>query len=255
MGRRTVQADFVADVGNSRIKWGRCQAAAVPDFISLPPEPPHVWQEQLKKWGVRAPGRWVVAGVVPAGRDALADWLRQQGHKVHLLNSCEQLPLRVELERPEEVGIDRLLNAVAANTRRATGQPVVIADAGSAVTVDSVDESGAFRGGAIFPGLRLMSEALHTYTALLPRVEVAAPAPALPGTSTRAAIQAGVYWAVVGGIQTLVGRQDPKADARPVIFLTGGDAPLLQPGLSCQAVHWPQMTLEGLRIAAETMTE
>src|SRR5207244_770071 len=162
-------------------------AAAVTDFVSLAPDQPEAWQEQPKKWGPRAPRRWVVAGVAPTSRDALADWLRQQDHAVHLLNSCQELPVRVKLEHPEEVGIDRLLNAVAANTRRAAEQPVVIADAGSAVTVDLVDKSGAFRGGAIFPGLRLMSEALHAYTAALPRVQPVAPAPPVPGTSTRTA--------------------------------------------------------------------
>ena len=91
---------------------------------------------------------------------------------MRVLQYAGELPLRVELEKPDHVGIDRLLDAVAVNSRRAPGVPAVIIDAGSAVTVDLVDGAGAFRGGAILPGLRLMAKSLHDYTALLPLIEL-----------------------------------------------------------------------------------
>ncbi len=126
-------------------------------------------------------------------------------------------------------------------------------DAGSAVTVDWLDESGAFAGGAIFPGIRLMTQALHDYTALLPLVKVEHANPPLPATSTPVAIEAGVFWAVAGGIQALVAQLAARANASPEVFLTGGDGLLLAKALN-QDVHlWPHMTLEGIRIAAETM--
>ena len=82
------------------------------------------------------------------------------------------MPLEVELEHPDKVGIDRLLNAVAANRRRQEHVAAILVDAGSAVTVDYLDGNGVFRGGAIFPGFRLMARALHDYTALLPIVDI-----------------------------------------------------------------------------------
>ena len=246
-----MNADIVADVGNTRVKWGRCSGGAVVASASLPPDDPAAWREQLDRWGPAGPLTWAVAGVHPQRRQGLLDWLRQRGERAWALTDWRQLPLRVLLERPERVGIDRLLDAVAANRRRPAGVPAAVIDAGSAVTVDWLDEAGAFAGGAIFPGLRLMAQALHEHTALLPLIEVPKAAPPLPGTSTPAALAAGVYWAVAGGIRALLEQYAAGAGMAPAVFLTGGDGPLLQPALGSHVVLWPHLTLEGLRLTAE----
>jgi type III pantothenate kinase len=199
----------------------------------------------MVRWAVAPDTRWVVSGVHPQRRDALTAWLNVAGARVQVLDSYRQLPLTVAVEAPEQVGIDRLLNAVAANTRR-HGMPAAIVDAGSAVTVDYVDRSGAFRGGAIFPGLRLMAKALHDYTAALPMVVIDCAEPA-PGTSTIRAIRSGILHAVMGGIHEIVGCY--AHDSMCHIYLTGGDAPLLALGsghLAIAAHPWPEMTLEGI---------
>jgi len=248
-----MHADFVADIGNTRVKWGRCVQERVAEIVSLPPNDPEMWQRQLQAWHTPTTCCWYVAGVNPQRRDYLIDWLRQQAQQVVLLQTAAELPLQVALEKPNAAGIDRLLDAVAANTRRTLGQPAVIVDAGSAVTVDWLDEAGIFRGGAIFPGLRLMSQALNSYTALLPLVSITTPLPALPGTSTRAAIEAGVYWSVAGGINALIDRMAKQAGGRPTIFVTGGDAQLLSAAVDFSAIVWPEMTLEGIRIASSSV--
>jgi type III pantothenate kinase len=242
--------DAVADVGNSRIKWGRCEAGRLEDIVSLPPDDVPAWAKQLEAWGREQPRIWMVAGVHPPRRSELAEWLRGRGQTVYLLERAAPLPLQVRLEHPDRVGIDRLLNAVAANTRRRPNHPGIVIDAGSAVTVDYLDAAGAFHGGAIFPGLRLMARALNDHTALLPLVEVREPGP-LPATSTTAAIQAGVFWAVVGGIEALVRQLRALVAKEADIFLTGGDAGLLAPRLQEPVTVWPEMTLEGIRQSAE----
>ena len=244
---------LVVDVGNSRIKWGRCQDGRISESVSLPADDPKTWQEQLGLWNLASAIPWVVTGVHPQRRDRFAEWLRQRGDSVRILDDWQQLPLRVRVARPEWVGIDRLLNAVAASRRVRPGVPAVLVDAGSAVTVDWLDESGAFAGGAIFPGVRLMTQALHDYTALLPLVQIQQPAPPVPATSTPAAVEAGVFWAVVGGIQALSGRLGSRAPTPAEVFLTGGDAALLAPAMNQDVRIWPHMTLEGIRIAAETL--
>jgi type III pantothenate kinase len=247
-----VSPDVVVDVGNSRIKWGRCAGGAVAEAVALPPDAPDVWQRQLESWGLDAGSCWAVAGVHPQRRDALVNWLEWQGGRVWVASDPRQLPLEVRLEHPERVGIDRLLNAVAAllcwERRRL---PAAVADAGSAVTVDWLDETGAFRGGGIFPGLRLMARALHDYTALLPPVEVTQPPPYFPGLSTTQAMQAGVYYATAGGINTLIGLLCVRSPQPTHIYLTGGDAALLSGAVDPRAELWPEMTLEGLRLSAE----
>jgi len=243
-------ARLVVDVGNTRIKWGLCDATAVVASASLTPDDPAAWQQQLDAWRLTGPLAWAVSGVHPQRRDRLADWLRQRGDTVHLVTSPKQLPLQVDLPHPEKVGIDRLFNAVAVNTRRRPNTGAVIVDAGSAVTVDYLDQRGVFRGGAILPGPRLMAKALHDYTALLPLVEVDANIE-VPAASTGEAMKAGIFCAVQGGIRVLITRLCSETpDSRPGIFLCGGDAPLLGRDLVPNVGEWPLMTLEGLRIAA-----
>jgi type III pantothenate kinase len=242
--------DIVVDVGNSRIKWGRCATTAVESIASLLHDAPQDWQDAFQRWNLTGRRIWIVAGVNPKQRDSFMDWLTRQGQSVHLLESPGLLPLAVRLERPDHVGIDRLLNAVAANSRRPAETPAVLVDAGSAVTVDWLDESGGFCGGAILPGLRLMTQALHNYTALLPLVHITASCPELPAVSTRAAVEAGVYWTAAGGVNTLIARLAGRSKKAPAVFLAGGDAPLLAPALSADVQVWPEITLEGIRLTA-----
>jgi type III pantothenate kinase len=261
-----MKPDLVVDVGNSRIKWGRCARDAVAEVAALPPDDPAAWQRRLDDWKAAGPLTWVLSGVHPQRRDRLADWLRRRGDTVRLVESAAQLPLAVKVEHPDKVGIDRLLDAVAANTRRRPGLPAVVIDAGSAVTVNYLDEDGAFLGGAILPGLRLMAQALHDYTALLPLVDLRQPPPPVSvlgpdphrpispvGTNTTEAVKAGILYAVVGGVESLINALWSPSGGGLEVFLTGGDADILEPELAYEVLWWPQMTLEGIRLTAEAL--
>jgi type III pantothenate kinase len=222
----------------------------------LPPDDPSAWQRQLEAWKLAGRLAWAISSVHPARSERLKAWAQDRGDAVWVVDTWQSLPLTIALEHPGRVGMDRLLNAVAArswcqgHTDR-LGVPAVIADAGTAITVDWLDETGTFRGGAIFPGLRLMAEALHQHTALLPLIEVRQPGPSVPGTSTPAAMEAGIFWAATGGIRALVEQMAGRAKSQPVCFLTGGDAGMLHASLGADFKLWPDMTLQGLRIAAE----
>jgi type III pantothenate kinase len=242
--------DVVVDVGNTAIKWGRCLAGGVREICSLPPQGLNAWREQAHRWQLPSPLVWVVAGVHPERRDAFVSYARLRGDTVHVLTHAASLPLVVRLEKPDHVGIDRLLDAVAANSRRMAGVSAVVIDAGSAVTVDLVDRDGAFVGGAILPGLRLMAKALHDYTALLPLIPPPLKRPPVPGNATPSAMESGIFWAVAGGIEALVREYRIHCGSSVEVFLTGGDAPLLHAVLP-EAQLWPAMTLEGIRLSAE----
>ena len=153
-----MKVDVVVDVGNSRIKWGRCAEHRVALSSSLPPDEPLAWLKQLNDWNLSSPLVWAVSGVHPARCGALVDWLREKGQTVWPLERAKQLPLEVLLDHPDRVGIDRLLNAVAAKDRIQRMVPKIAIDAGTAVTVDLIDEEGRFRGGAISPGFLLMAQ-------------------------------------------------------------------------------------------------
>jgi type III pantothenate kinase len=246
---------LVADIGNTRIKWGLCGAEGIERAASLP-DNSDAWRNQLSEWRLSEPQRWTLAGVHPRRRDQFAVWLREAGHNVRVLDHFSQLPLELSVGAPERVGIDRLLNVLAAKALATGNARAIVVDVGSAITVDLLDEGGSFAGGSIFPGLRLMAEALHDYTAMLPLVKVTEHPTALPGKSTGPAIAAGIYWAAAGGIAALIRelhRAVPGVEPLPV-FLTGGDAAVIAGEMPDQDLYRyelrPMLTLEGIRIAA-----
>ena len=114
-----------------------------------------------------------------------------------------RLPLDVLLERPSEVGSDRLVNAVAAHTTY--GGPLIVVDFGTATTLDVVDGDGNYAGGIIAPGINLSMRALHMAAAQLPNVAVERPASVI-GRSTVGAMQSGVFWGYVALVEGLVAR-------------------------------------------------
>lgn len=98
-----------------------------------------------------------------------------------------------------------------------------------------------------------MALALHQYTALLPLIETPRKLPSLPGTSTRAAMAAGIVWATGGGIKSLIEQYSRLTAVPPHLFLTGGDGPLLRRMFDSTVEHLPDLTLEGIRLTAESL--
>jgi len=253
-----MKPNVVADIGNSRIKWGLCSNDRVERMAPLPVDDPEAWQQQAEAWDLSPGQKWVLASVQRQTLLRYSKWVRSRGDTVRVLMSWKDLGVQVRLEHPEGVGFDRLLNAIAAKDHVKRPLPILIVDAGSAVTVDQVDATGAFFGGVIFPGCRLMAKALHDYTDALPQVDVNVVSPPLPGNTTTGAIQGGVFWAVAGGIKAVLRQMAARARhgswhgrEDPVVFLTGGDAKLLAPVMDSWVIVWPEITLEGIRIAAE----
>ncbi|MBX9626453.1 MAG: type III pantothenate kinase [Gemmataceae bacterium] len=243
--------DIVVDIGNSRIKWGWGEPM---QMASLPPDDEPAWDRQLAELGLSGKLTWAVAGVHPARLERFAAWATARGDHIRVITHAD-IPLKIDVDEPAKVGIDRLLNALAARKLTGPGQPAVIAGVGTAVTVDLLTERGEFAGGVIFPGLRLMADALHRHTALLPPVEVFPLPPGLPAKNTRDAIHAGVVWAVAGGIDAAVRQLAARCPVRPIVWVTGGDGALMLYGLRSDGEYdvrpRPTLTLEGIRLAAE----
>jgi type III pantothenate kinase len=246
--------DLVVDVGNTRMKWGLVDSAArLIQTTALPLDDESSWLRQVDSWSVARGTRWTLAATHPSYRNLLAGWIKQRGDSVRIIDDYRQLPLKVRVDQPEQVGIDRLLNAIAILPKAPRGGPIVIVNAGSAVTVDLVDVDGVFRGGAIFPGFRLMARALNDYTAKLPRIELFGADAPLPGTNTIAAIEAGIGNAIRGGVLRIVDRY-AESFGKPRVYIAGGDAELLADLKSEAEMAGPFLTLEGIRIAARELS-
>jgi type III pantothenate kinase len=193
-----------------------------------------------------------VASVVPAVSAAIESIAERRACPL-LIASAGTVPLAVRVDRPGDVGADRLVNALAA--ARLYGTPAVVVDFGTATTFDCVAADGAYVGGAIAPGLLLGLEALAARTAKLPRIELRAPDRAI-GRDTVSAMQSGAifgYQALAGGLLQRV--RGELADANDVAaadvraILTGGlsAAPWAR-GLDGIDAIDPELTIKGLAI-------
>jgi len=164
----------------------------------------------------------------------------------------QRLPIQVDVDFPEKVGMDRLLHAVAAQFLRKSDQPVITVGSGTAITVDVVDAAGVFRGGAILPGILLGAKSLHEETTTLPHVnvwELLSHEPAVIGRNTEAAIASGLYWGHLGGVRELITRETAwlkqHSPRSPLIVLTGGASGIIAPYLP-RARHLPDLALRAL---------
>ncbi len=153
--------------------------------------------------------------------------------------------LRVDnrTEAPEQVGLDRLLNARAAIAREARAWIVI--DCGTAITCDLVSADGRFMGGAIAPGAGLSARALHEGAALLPEVGLRCIDGAL-GRNTDDALTAGLYWGFRGLVGRLAARVAEASSAPTRVLITGGDGALLGEEFMPDALYVRDLTLEGI---------
>jgi type III pantothenate kinase len=268
---------FVAvDIGNTRLKLGLFSSAELESGTALP-EPAGTLSvsadrlDEIAAWLAPhsvADIAWYIGSVQRSFTTELIDWLRrQQAGRITLLCSGD-LPLRVDLPRPDMVGIDRLLAAVGVNALRGPQRPAVIVDLGTAMTVDLISADGAFQGGAILPGIAMSARALHEFTDLLPLIEMAElhEAPAEVGKDTVAAMRSGLFWGTIGAARELIARMaassTPAAassrgakttDPLPQIFLTGGAAASVAMLLAADAQYVADLTLGGIALTAATM--
>ncbi|RKY08545.1 MAG: hypothetical protein DRP66_04315 [Planctomycetota bacterium] len=168
----------------------------------------------------------VVSSVKPAWTDMTADICRSQfGENIKIIGKDVPLPIDTAVDNSMEVGTDRLVAAAAAFA--VVEDAVVVADFGTALTIDLVDENGVFMGGVIYPGFDMTARALHEGTAKLPKVKVEKPK-ASYGANTQEAIRCGLYYAVVGLLETVTRRYAEEIGKWPQTILTGGAAGVIK---------------------------
>ena len=188
----------------------------------------------------------IIASVVPATLFTIKSLCRDYFNCEPLVIGEEgvDLGLEVLIDRPEDVGADRLVNAVSAH--RQYGGPLIIVDFGTATTFDVVDGEGSYVGGVIAPGINLSLEALHLAAARLPRIGVRRPGSVI-GRSTIPAMQSGVYWGYTGLIEGLVARiAEEYGDGTATVIATGGLAVLFDGATDVIDHVDPDLTIRGL---------
>jgi type III pantothenate kinase len=187
----------------------------------------------------------IIASVVPQSLFNLRSLCRKyfQAEPLVVGEPGIDVGLRINMDRPQDVGADRLVNAVAAH--KIYGGPLIVIDFGTATTFDVVSKTGDYEGGVISPGVNTSLEALHLAAAQLPRIEVTKPQRVI-GDATTPAMQSGTYWGYLGLIEGLVARIKEEYDEPMKVVATGGLANLFRNATSVIEDVNQDLTIEGL---------
>jgi type III pantothenate kinase len=262
---------IAVDIGNSRIKLGRFDPPPYSTPLPLPVQTLELPLANrhgdfdtapLERWcaaNAAYDAAWRISTVHSGATERFVDAARRTaavlGREWTLqVIASDEVPLVIDVDFPELVGTDRLMAAVAANRLRAADRAAIVADLGTAITVDLVTANGAFAGGAILPGLAMSARALDEHTDALPCVAVdrwqGPPAPL--GKATEPAIEAGLFWGAVGAIRELVAQYSNSLPDAPDLFVSGGGsqwiANLLSRGHDRRVLHVPHLVLSGIAL-------
>lgn len=241
------------DAGNSRVAVGVFDGDRLAFSVRIPHRDVADLEEALAR-AVAGHGPWggaVLASVVPSLDDRLAHACREvTGADPVVIDHTRDLGLTIATRDPSQVGADRLVNSAAAF--QMFGGPLVVVDAGTAVTTCAVTADGRYLGGAIAPGPGISLDALVARTEKLPDVSLEVPdGPDSPiAGDTASAMRAGVVYGFAGLVDRLASEAArslaPAGTAR--VVLTGGFAPVLRPYLTLPHQWEPDLTLTGLRL-------
>jgi type III pantothenate kinase len=189
----------------------------------------------------------IVSNVVPPITFDLKTLCRRyfRCEPMFILEPGVELGAKVLIDFPQEVGADRVVNAIAGKDR--FGAPLIVVDIGTAATFDVVDRDGNYCGGAIAPGINLSLKALEMAAAKLPHIAIRRPEHVI-GKATVPAMQSGLFWGYVGLIEGLVARIREEFGEPMRVVATGGLSPLFAGATNVIEVIDPDLTLWGLRL-------
>lgn len=193
----------------------------------------------------------IIASVVPQLQPAINNYVKKYLEKEPLIvNNKMRTGMKILTDYPEEVGADRIVNAVAAYDRYRCA--LIVVDFGTAITFDCVSAAGDYLGGIIAPGMAISLDALGRRTAKLPRVDISTPPASVIGKNTVDAMKAGIlfgYGSMVDGLVRKISSAMPTV--APKIIATGGMAELIKPYSETIEQVEPLLTLEGLYLLHE----
>lgn len=247
---------LTVDVGNTMT------AAAVFRSRSI------VWRRRVptpSSWSSRAlrslfPSPWagrvtaaIVSSVVPRLNRGLRDGIRRDCRvRPVFLDSRTPGGLVLRIDRPDELGADRIADCVGALTM--FPPPLIVIDSGTAITFDLVDRSGEYLGGCILPGVGIAIQCLADHAAKLKRVEFRIP-PSPLGRNTADSIRAGLFYGYVGALQHLISQYRRELGRAAKVVATGGMARHFMDRVAGIDLYAPDLIFHGLRRIHEGLQE
>ena len=246
------------DVGNTTSTFGVFEGAKLTSQFGISTQPSRTADEitlQLKalakarRLHLRKASQIILCSVVPSMSAVLIEVLQAlDASRIRIVGQDLHVPLVNKYTYPEQVGQDRLVGAYAALTRYKTD--CIVADFGTAITIDVVTKHGEYLGGVIAPGLEISLDALARRTALLPKVELKEP-PELLGRDTANSIRSGLINGCAALCDGLVTQLKAQYVPQATVVATGGASPFLIKHAKTLTHLRPQLVLEGLALLAD----
>jgi type III pantothenate kinase len=252
------------DIGNTNIAIGLF-LEGIEQFIKSIPGTKHAeisnciksaWQKiplARSSKEKRRDGVIVVSSVKPSWTKLVKKIAKESfDEKIYIIGKDIPLPITLWVDEPDKVGIDRVVAAAAAYA--VAEDAVVVADFGTAVTIDLVDSSGIFQGGVICPGFEISAKALKENTAQLPNVKVTKPTEPY-GKTTEQAINCGLYYSAIATLQEIIRRYAEKIGKWPQTIITGSAAELIKDDCEFIDSCVPNLVVKGIVLAYQKYTE
>lgn len=196
----------------------------------------------------------VIASVVPTQQQAWQEFTRNYLDYIPLLINGQDIKtgIKITTDHPEDVGADRIVNAVAAFEQYKNN--LIVVDFGTAITFDCISAAGEYLGGAIMPGVAISLDALAERTAKLPRVDISTPPKRAIGSNTVEAIKSGLLYGYGSMVDGMVHKLSLEFPASPQVIATGGMAEILATYSDSIKTIDPMLTLKGLQLLHEKNT-
>jgi len=195
----------------------------------------------------------VVSSVKPAWTEVIREIAETNlDEDIHIIGKDIPLPMQLWVDKPDKVGTDRVVSAAAAY--EVAEDAVVVADFGTAVTIDLVDQNGIFLGGVICPGFEISAKALRDYTAQLPNIKITKPK-APYGKNTVDAINCGLYYSIVGALQEVIRRYAEELGKWPQTVITGSAAKIIAGDCEFIDNYVPDLVIKGIVLAYKKYLE
>ena len=188
----------------------------------------------------------IISCVVPPLLSAMTNMcLRYFNISPKVVSIEEELGIQLLYDNPQEIGSDRIVNAIGAY--KEYGGPLIVVDFGTATSFDAVSADGSYLGGVIAPGIGISVDALFARAARLARVELRRPGRVI-GKNTAECIQSGFYYGFLGQMEEIIRRMKEEIGDKPRVIATGGLARFIAADSQLVDRVDANLTLKGLRV-------
>lgn len=238
------------DAGNSRISFGIFDEDRLVKTFKLPSQKEYTiedYSEQIKGFISEEINECIISSVVSELDKILQETiLNTFGVHALIFSTNLNCGIKLNIENPQTVGVDRIANAVCA--KKIYKAPIIVVDAGTATTFDIINTDGEFIGGAIMPGVNIQLKSLSSNTSKLPNLDIGMTSRAI-GDNTREAILSGVIRGSAYAIDGIINASNIELNQQAFLVGTGGDIELLSQYMNTKFdIINPNLTLEGLKI-------